>query len=154
MKHRIIYLFLSFSLMACSGPKEPVCERVENIRPVKKGKLEYTLSADIVMSNPNSIGAKLMKTDLDIYVNDVKIGKANQRIFTEVGANEEFKIPVKCTFGLKDILKDQNNSLGGLLNAFAEKKVDLRYEGSVTLKLAGIEFDVPVDYEQEVSLKK
>ena len=105
------------------------------------------------MSNPNSIGAKLMKTDLDIFINDIEVGKANQRLYTEIGPNSEFTIPVKCDFSAKDLLKDQGNTLGGLLNALVENKVDLTYKGTVRLKIAGLEFDVPVDYEQEIKLK-
>ena len=152
MKTKLACFFISVFLFSCSGPQEPEFERVENIKHVQKGKLEYTLTADIIMSNPNSISAKLMKTDLDILVNEIKVGKANQRLYTEVGANSEFTIPVTCNFSAAEILKDQNNSIGSLLNVLLDKKVDLQYVGSVRLKLAGLEFDVPVDYKQEIKL--
>lgn len=153
MKVKILSFFISVFLLSCSGPKEPEFKRVENIVPVEKSNLEYTLTADIIMSNPNSIGAKLMKTDLDIFINGIEVGKVNQRLFTEIDANSEFTIPVKCDFSARGLLKDQGNTLGGLLNVLVESKVDLLYKGMVRLKLAGLEFDVPVNYEQEIKLK-
>ena len=152
MKTKLAYVLISVFLFSCSGPQEPEFERVENIKHIQKGKLEYTLTADIIMSNPNPISAKLMKTDLDIFVNEVKVGKVKQRLYTEVGANSEFTIPVKCDFSASEILKNQNNSIGGLLNVLLDKKVDLQYVGSVKLKVAGLEFDVPVDFKQEIKL--
>jgi LEA14-like dessication related protein len=152
MKIKLVYVLFFVFLFSCSGPKDPEFKRVENIKHVQKGKLEYTLTADIIMSNPNPISAKLMKTDLDIFVNDVKVGKVKQRLYTEVSANSEFTIPVKCEFSAAEILKNQNNSIGSLLNVLLDKKVDLQYVGSVKLKVAGLEFDVPVDYKQEIKL--
>ena len=153
MKVRITYFLISIFLLSCSGPKEPEFKRVENVLPIKKSKLEYTLTADIIMNNPNPIGAKLMKTDLDILVNNVEVGKAKQRLYTKIDANSEFSIPVSCNFSAKDLLKNQGNSIEGILNAIADNKVDLQYKGTVRLKIAGMEFDVPVNYEQEVKLK-
>lgn len=153
MKYYIPTLLILLQLFSCSGPKEPEFLRIENLKTEQKSKMDYKVTADFIMFNPNSIGAKLIKTDLDIFVNKVKVGNANQRIYSEVPANAEFTIPVDCTFGIKDIMADQGGSLGGLLNAVLEKKLDLKYEGTIRLKVAGIEFDVPVEYEQEIVIK-
>lgn len=153
MKKYFPLLITLISIASCSGPKEPEFLRIENIKTEEKGKFDYQVKADFIMFNPNSIGAKLIKTELEIFANNIKVGVANQRIYSEVPANSEFTIPVDCTFGIKDIMADQGGSLGGLLNAVLEKKIDLKYTGTIRLKVAGVEFDVPVEHEQEVVLK-
>ena len=43
--------------------------------------------------------------------------------------------------------------IGGLLNAVLDRKVDLHYAGTATIKIAGISYVVPVAYAEEVQIK-
>ncbi len=146
----VVLLFLG----ACSGPQEPVFKKVENIRSEMISTGRISISGDALYFNPNTISGTVTATDITVFANDIDAATIEQSLEIEAPAQSEFRIPFTFTTTPRAILQqDAGGALGGILNAVLNKKVDLRYEGFVTIKVAGIPFNVEVDYEEEVEIK-
>ncbi|MEL7220678.1 MAG: hypothetical protein AAGJ93_05120, partial [Bacteroidota bacterium] len=79
--------------------------------------------------------------------------KIVQDVAIDVPANSEFTIPLTFDAAPKDIFEnDRNGVIGGILNAALSRKVDVHYRGEVVMKIAGIPYTLPIDYEEEVKL--
>ena len=138
---------------ACSGPEPPVFLKMENVKMDGIRNSEVFLSANAVFHNPNPIAGKLVKTDIDVVVNEIPIGKVKQDLETEIKSNAEFSVPVNINFPLKKITENKKGLLKGLLNAIIDEKALVHYEGTVTINFLKIKFETPIVHEEEVSLK-
>lgn len=152
MKKLLLLLALS-CLFACSGPSEPVFKRVANIsvKEIKNGRV--TINATALFHNPNPVGGTLEAIDIDVWANDTEVGKIEQSLRTEIKGNAAFEVPLTFSFPLKEIAKNEGGLIGSLLTAVLNRKVDMEYKGALTVNLVGVHFDVPVDDEEEVTLK-
>ena len=147
-------VFSSLLLMSCNSAKEPTFEKMDNVRVSEIKQGQVTLMADAVYFNPNPIGGRLEATDIVVQVNKVKVARINQELATEISANASFSIPVKAVFPLDEVVKNESDLISGVVSALLKKKIDVIYSGATKVRFAGIGFEVPVDYHQEVALNK
>lgn len=151
---RLIYLcaFL-FVLSSCSDAvKSPEFKGVENLK-IKKATINYAeVDGYAIYHNPNIVGGVLTKTDIDIFVNGKKITKINQKMDVKVPAEDDFKIPVTFNFNPRDLANKEDGILKSVLKNLKNKKVDVQYKGTVTIEILGQAIDVPVDFEDSISL--
>lgn len=146
------FLLFTFS---CSSPQEPVFKTLDNVKTTKANAQEITVTAEAVYFNPNGISLTLSATDIDVFANDVEVAKIAQDLAAEIPAKSEFRIPLTFSAKPRDIYqKDKGGLIGGALNALLNKKVDVRYSGTVTVKMLGIPYTSEIDYEEVVSLKR
>ncbi len=130
---------------------EPTFETMENLEIISMRGNNVTLAGDAVFKNPNPVSCQLVSTDLTVYVNDVRVGKVNQTDESVIEAGGEFKVPVEVRFSPQKLLGEQG-FLGGLLSAFTEKTMDVRYTGHITVEVLGIKMNVEVDDQEEVQI--
>ncbi len=154
--NRLVYLWvvLCLSIMGCDSAEEPTFQKMANIRVTDIQKGVVTLTADAIYHNPNPIGGELTATDIAVIVNDVEVAQIKQELSTDLEANSDFTIPVVASFPLNEVVKKEGDVISGLVSAILKKKVQVTYQGNTRVRIAGFGFEVPVDYEQEVSLKK
>lgn len=153
MLRKTCYLLLILFTIACSGPQEPIFKKVDNIRSTSVSTKKVTITADAIYHNPNSLGGELSGIDIEVEVNGVNAAKIVQDVAIDVPANSEFIIPLTFDAAPKDIFEnDKNGVIGGILNAALSRKVDVHYRGEVQMKIAGIPYTLPIDYEEEVKL--
>lgn len=154
MKKVITYLTVLIVVVACSVSSEPEFIKMENIFPKKVSMLKVQIVSDAVFYNPNDVGCELVATDITVLANGNEVGKATQTKNVEVSSKGEFTIPLEVSFSPMKLLEDRETlattSLPNLLN----KKVEVAYKGTVTLKKAGVSFDVPVEKTDEILLQK
>ncbi|NNC86645.1 MAG: LEA type 2 family protein [Bacteroidia bacterium] len=146
-------LFISF-LSACTEPKEPEFKSVNNVKVVEFTDKVVVIDANAVFHNPNPYSVTLQKSDIDVFVNEINVGKAKQIKSSDIAANSEFTMPMQISFPPSKILNDTQGLINIALGALGGKKIDLQYKGSVTLSVLEIPFTVPVDYEDEIKFKK
>ena len=72
----------------------------------------------------------------------------------DVPAQDEFTVPVEFEFPYDKIFQDKENVLLNVLNTLSDKKIKVLYKGTITYKLNVFSYDYPLDYSQEISLKK
>lgn len=158
MKKIIAIAFVLVSISACNlNNRKPTFKRVENVEVVKATLMNTVITADAVVYNPNGVSVYLNKTEIDVFANEVLVTHISQTEHTEISKKSEFNIPLKANFALNKLLEDGNmisNLLNGGLKALKNETIDLQYKGTATFEVAGVEFDVPIDYTDEVVLKK
>lgn len=142
-----------FFFAACSGPQPPVFVEMKNIKIDDIRNDEVFLTGDAVFMNPNPIAGKLVKTNLSVMVNDIEAGTAKQEVSVEINENSEFTVPVNINFPYSKILANKKGLVKGLLNALLDQKAAAHYTGSITVNFLKIDFEVPVNHEEDVSLK-
>lgn len=151
MKANYLLFFLAL-FMACSTPKEPEFQSIANPKVVKFNMREVQVTADIVMNNPNNFSLDMSEMEVDVYVNDVHVGKSTQTDLSKIPADSNFNVPMKFDFSPKKVFNI--GSLGGILGALNDKKMKVKYKGFITLKALDSDWKVPFDYDDEMDLKK
>jgi hypothetical protein len=153
MCKQICFLLLVFFLSACSAPQEPIFLKINNIRSTNVSTRKITITAEAVYHNPNSVGGELSAIDVQVEVNGIDAAKIIQDVAIAVPARSEFSVPLTFDAAPLDIFEnDRNGVIGGILNAALSRKVMLHYRGEVSMKIAGIPYRLPIDYEEEVKL--
>lgn len=148
MKNLIPLLFLII-ISACSAPEEqPVFKKVANIKVSKVNGTEALLNGDAYFYNPNNVKCTLRKVNIDVSLDDKKIGSINQSVKTKIDALSDFKVPVDATFNLAEV-----GVLKSILNVLGGKKIMARYKGNIKITYKGLPIKIPIDYEEEVRLR-
>lgn len=158
MNKIILFLIATTFLFSCDiENRKPEFKRVENVNVKSLSATLTEVTADVVVYNPNGVSVFLNSTEIDVFANDLKITHISQTENTEITKKSEFKIPIKANMNLMDLIKDEAsvlNIINSSLSGFKDKKVDLNFTGTAQFKVAGISFDVPIDYQEVVELKK
>ena len=156
MKKQYILLLLIPAILfmpACSVNKDADFVSMKNVNITKLTAQQIIIDADAVYYNPNDVGCKLVKTDVDVSVDDILVGQVVQTENSEIGAKSNFTIPLKISFATKKILKDKVKILQGVVALLENRKVDVRYEGTVTIDILGVEYESDFDYTEAIPLR-
>ncbi len=156
MKHLILACSFFFLITACNREAvEPKFQKIENITVDDLTATKVSISADAVVYNPNPVSVYLNSIDLDVFANDMKVGKVVQTKQTEIAKKDNFAIPLNISFNPKELFKDNlYGLLESALNSYTQQKVQLSFVGSAQFEVKGIKFMVPITYEDEILLKE
>ena len=148
MRYLFPFAFLII-IASCSTPQEPpVFKKVDNIRVTKVTGDEAVLSGQAFFFNPNDVAMTLRKVNVDVMLEDKKIGTINQDTKTKVPASADFSVPVDATFNIGDV-----GLLNSILSVLGGKKMKAHYVGYIKLSVHGVPIKVPIDYEEEIRLR-
>lgn len=148
MRYLIPIILLLF-IVSCQQPEEiPVFKKVDNIRVTKVQGSEAVLSGQAYFFNPNDVKMTLRKVNIEVTLEDKKIGTINHTTKTKVPANSDFTVPVDATFNLGDV-----GLLNSILSVLGGKKMKAHYKGFIKLTVHGVPIKVPIDYEEEIRLR-
>lgn len=114
--------------------------------------LKLQASANLLLKNPNPIGAEITHIHMDIFVTDKHATTIHQDIRVSMPANAEFKLPVNfdIPLGKSGFFKNAKDILNG---AWKNQAIDIRTEGKVTVEVLKVAFDIPFDEENNYLLK-
>lgn len=142
-------MLLVFVMLAGCMPEQDIqLRKVRNINlTVSDGK--PMLKGDMVFFNPNKVRMKLKKIDLAIFVDGKQAGLVDQKMRMEIPAEGEFTVPIEVELILKELglLDTISTILGG-------KKQTVRIQGKIRGSVHGMTLSVPVDYSEEIKLKR
>lgn len=150
--HRYPLLLISFIALiglgsGCTQIKEPEFREIKNLKLENLKLSSGSLSADVVMFNPNNFGLELKSGDLDIYIDNTFFCHTKQNLQVNIPRKSQFIIPLKAEVDTKKLLK---NSMSFLL----EKDVEVRAKGFIKVGKAGISKTVEIDYSGRHSVPK
>lgn len=156
MKNLLLFSCLFIFFASCNSEAiEPKFQKIENITVVDLTATKVSISADAIVYNPNPVSIYLNSIDLDVFANDMKVGKITQTKQTEIAKKDNFAIPLNVAFNPKELFKD--NLMGLLesaLSTYAQEKIELSFVGQAQFEVKGIKFMVPITYEDEILLKE
>jgi LEA14-like dessication related protein len=151
---RAIWAFIALLALlgACDKEKmKPKVTDIENIQVVSLSKSLAVVRADLVGENPNPVGVELSALEADVFMDGVKVATVAQTAGTTVPPGR-FVVPVQVDAPLAEVFKGGN--LGTAINILVNKTVQLRYQGHITVQLAGLPVKVPFEKERPLPLKK
>lgn len=148
-----LFVIALLTIVSCSINKYPEFVNVSTIDVTEYSSEKITIQSDLVFNNPNHLGGTLKATNIKVMVNNIGMGYINTPDF-KVPAQNEFMMPITFEFPFAKIIQDKENLLLNVLNTLTEKKLEVVYTGTITYKFKLFSYDYPLEYSQEISLKK
>ena len=148
MKKIIYFLILIITISSCTLTQEPDFINLDDFKIISLNKNEIKLSARAHFKNPNDVGCEVVSTDINVFANELLVSTFNQTKSIGLESDNKFYIPLAVSIPTKKIIKDKSGIFNGLLTTLFNKNFSIKYEGIVTLKKAGIEFDIDIEGEE------
>jgi LEA14-like dessication related protein len=148
MNRILVYLLFVISLGACSAPQALQYRDLTNFRIHKMDFQQIVIVANLRFYNPNNYGLNLKNGNLDAYINNKYIGKAEVDESVAVPAKDEFIMPVTLTASLPSLLKDAFDLL-----SLQKQDVLVRLQGNIRAGKGGVFIGVPINYEGKQRLQ-
>ncbi|MFY0643780.1 MAG: LEA type 2 family protein [Bacteroidia bacterium] len=139
-------------LLGCSKPSIPSFQRLETLKVERVAPVIYRISANAVYNNPNPFGGQLVRTDIDIFIDEQLIAKVEQDEAVEVAKNSEFIIPIVFRVDPVDLVNNRDGILQSIIEQIGQNEINIRYKGYVTVKMLSKKIKVPMDYTETTIL--
>jgi len=136
----LIFISLLFLLPSCKIFTTPEYRDFRNFKVSKLGLKESTLTMELLYYNPNKIGFEIQKSDIDIYIDGLYLGKSTSDSLIKVDKLSEFTIPISLNTDMKNVFKNAWNLL-------VHKSVLVKAKGTVNAGAIGLFKSFEVDYE-------
>ncbi len=141
MKNQLFgLLIICIAVLSCNTFKIPEYKEFRNLSFENMGFSESTIKMELVYNNPNRFGFQVRRTEADVYVDDVYLGKAISDTLIKVDRKSDFAIPIYIKTDMKNVFKNA-------WSAFTNKTVLVRATGTITAGVAGIYKTIPLVYE-------
>ena len=141
-------MILFLGLMGCLPKEDLQFKKVRNVALTVSGTTPI-LKGDLLLYNPNDMRMKLKKLDLVILLNDKEAGKVDQKLRQEIPAQDEFIVPIEVAVSLKEI-----GILDAISSILGNKKNTVGIKGKIRGSVNGFTLSVPVDYTEEIKIKR
>ncbi|MEQ9442351.1 MAG: LEA type 2 family protein [Cyclobacteriaceae bacterium] len=135
--------------VACKAPEAPDFQGIRNMKVDVEGLSGARINGDAVFFNPNDRKITLKNVDVEISVEGKKVKDIAREFDIIAEPNSEVTVPIDVTLTLQDLNMNLLSTAMSMLNG-EEKKV--RYKGKARVKMYGFSFNVPFDYEDDVTI--
>ena len=154
MAYRLIYISVCLIFTACSQPQPPEFKKFSKleVRKITFDSIYFSGIADLY--NPNGFGGKVEDIHMDVTIEDKPACTIMNRSTVTVGSKEIVKVPVYFSIPMSNLIKLSGGILGGMLNNFGNKELDIGFDGVIYVRLAGIKIKVPVKEKTKVNIDK
>lgn len=126
--------------------------KVDQVEIVSATSDSLRLKAAAFFKNPNTIGGTISSDEILVFMNGEPIGTVSVAPF-KVPAKEKFLVPLSAVIPTKRILENNTNGiLGGLINSFLKKSIQVQFKGNLKYKFFGFSTTFPVDKITEIKL--
>ncbi len=144
-----IFVFIT----GCSISNKPTFKHIDSIEVTNISLDNVTLNANAVFNNPNNLKGKLSINDMHLFIDSMDIGVISAKEF-DIPAKTEFAIPLRGTFSLSKIYKENKNSvLGSILKVIQTDSVTVQYKGSIRYHLGSFSYPYAINKEQKIRLR-
>jgi LEA14-like dessication related protein len=137
-------LLLGCLLLACTKtPKQLVYQDVKNFRLLSLS-LTPDIGMDLQLYNPNTYPLTLKDANINVFINDKRVGIVSLMTSFSVPANDTFLLPVK-------LQADLTNIFANAYSILSNKPVDVHLQGSIKAG-RGIYLNIPINYQTKLKL--
>lgn len=140
---------LSLLLGSCTKPEAPDFKGIKNLKVNVQGLNNARINGDAIFFNPNDRQITLKQVDVEVSVEGQKVKDISREYDITAEPNSDVSVPIDVTLSLKDLNMNLLSTAMSMLNG-AEKKI--RYKGKARVKMYGVSFSVPFDYEDDVNI--
>ena len=149
---KLLLLLFVVSFIGCSAPKTPDFKKIKNARVTNVDGKVYTVTADAVYNNPNSIGGNLVGMEMDVTIDDVLITHLSQTKSAVIQPETDFEVPITFDADITKIIGENKGFLRCVLDKLLKEEVDVNYKGHLEVQFLNKRFKIPVDYTEAVSV--
>lgn len=141
----IITPFFCLLLASCKKIKDPVFNRIANVKIGKIGIGSSQVAFDVEYFNPNNKSAKLKEASGEAWLDSNYLGHFHVDSLIDIPANANFMIPVKLDVDMKYMLRYS-------LTGFKNEDVLVTVKGTAKVGKSGIYKNFPINYEGRQNL--
>lgn len=150
MKNSLYFTVLIFIISSCAVHKQPIFIKIDTLKISSFSRDTIRLKATAFFENPNNIGGKISTDEIKVIVNGTEVAQVFSEEF-KVPAKKEFSIPLTVIIPANKVFKNNKNGiLGGLLNSFLKKSIEVQFKGDLKYKVFGFSSTYPLDIIQEI----
>ena len=150
MKNILYFILLIILISSCSVNKQPTFIKVDKVIVASFSGDTIRLKAEAFFTNPNDVGGKISTDEIKVIVNGAEVAQVSSEEF-KVPARKNFTIPLVVVIPARKVFENNKNGiLGGLLNSFLKKSIQVQFKGDIKYKVFGYSNVYPVDEIQEI----
>ena len=150
MKNILYFILLIILISSCSVNKQPTFIKVDKVKVASFSGDTIRLKAEAFFTNPNDVGGKISTDEIKVIVNGAEVAQVSSEEF-KVPARKNFTIPLVVVIPARKVFENNKNGiLGGLLNSFLKKSIQVQFKGDLKYKVFGYSNVYPVDEIQEI----
>ncbi|WP_297805164.1 LEA type 2 family protein [uncultured Polaribacter sp.] len=150
MKNILYFILLIILISSCSVNKQPTFIKVDKVKVASFSGDTIRLKAEAFFTNPNDVGGKISTDEIKVIVNGAEVAQVSSEEF-KVPARKNFTIPLVVVIPARKVFENNKNGiLGGLLNSFLKKSIQVQFKGDIKYKVFGYSNVYPVDEIQEI----
>ncbi len=154
MKKLILLLTVGFLLLACKVTEKPEFIGVNSLKIKKVSTKEFTVLANLQFQNKNDVGGTLQAKEIHVFIDSIDVATVATEVFN-VPKKEAFELPLQVQIPFDKIYKNnKQNLLENIMNVISNEKVNIFYKGVIRYEKGVFHYNYPLDYQQEISLKK
>ena len=154
MRKFLLLFVLTLALISCKVNEKPEFIQVNSLKVIDATPSNFTIQADLKFENKNSVGGTLQAKDIHVFIDSIDVALINSKEF-DVPKKSEFVIPLEATIPFSKVYKDNKQSiLDNIMHIISTKKIVANYNGEIRYKLGAFHYDYPLDYKQELVIKK
>ncbi|MGF1635858.1 MAG: LEA type 2 family protein [Cyclobacteriaceae bacterium] len=146
----IVWLVFSVSLFSCKTPISPEFKEIKDLKVQLAGFTSANIKGEALFYNPNKTSINIRDIIMDVAVDGNKITTVEQEFNVVAKGMQDFSLPIDIKIPLKDL---QVNSITSALSMMSGDMKTLHFKGKIKVKVYGLNFSVPVDHYEEVTLK-
>ncbi len=154
MKHKLFYslLLITVSLLtlhSCVDYKEVKIVGIKDVQVEKISQEGIKAKIFLQINNPNDYKISVVDSDLDLYLNGVKMGKAilKDKIKLNKTSDEIYGFRVETSFKEAGI-----TSLPALMAAFTGGTIQVRAKGNIKARAYMVSKKVDMDFSEMVKI--
>lgn len=147
---KIVILLFLFALSSCDEVKEPEFQKIENVKFKSvnlKGDLELT--AEAVFYNPNPVGVKITKVDIEVDIEGKDAAHLIQNLSSEMKGNSDFSLPLTIQIPIEKVVRNIKDTVTSI---FKKKKYKVEMDGMIEVQVLGQKIEVPIEYSEAIKL--
>lgn len=142
-----LLLLTSLSLVSCLSYKDVQFKGVEDFNVKNFSQKEIVVEVSAKVNNPNSYNITIVDSDLDLFLNGTKMGKAT--------IDSHIKLKKKTeqvyTFMVKANMSNIGSKVQALFPILLAKRAAVKINGSIKAKAMGARKSVPIDVSEQLS---
>lgn len=148
----LLGLALAFFFASCGEYKEVTITKIGQARIAKMDASGVEAEIDVKINNPNKIGFKIFKSDVDVSLNGSPMGKAHLKKKIKIKANTEDTYTFIVVGKFDNLLS--GGGLGGIISMATSKSANITLKGTISAGKFLYRKKFPIDRTQKVPLSK
>lgn len=145
-----VFLLLGGLLGSCTSYREVVFKGVEDVQLARMDGRGLALTAQVVVENPNNYRIHVADPDVEVYLNDLYVGKArlDEKVTLERRSTATYAVPMNVEFSGQG-----GSPLVALMGAALAGQGKLKVKGTVRGRVGLIGRKFPFEEEHVIDLR-